>query len=63
MTRVLTFFDTVGRVMRAILGVPDYEKYVAHCHECHPGIRPLTLEQFSAERLEKRYGQPGSRCC
>ena len=63
MTRVLTLVDSIGRVLRAMLGVPDYDRYVEHCREHHPDARPLTRDEFSSDLLERKYGQPGSRCC
>jgi len=49
--------------MRAVLGAPDYERYVAHMRERHPELEPLTPEEFSTERMENRYSKPGARCC
>lgn len=53
----------VARVLRVVIGVPDYDRYLAHVRRCHPGRAPLTREAFLAERLEARYSRPGSRCC
>ena len=53
----------VARVIRQIIGVPDYERYVAHFNEAHPGCEPLTRDAFMRERLEARYNRPGSKCC
>lgn len=61
--RLFMLCGDVGRVLRAILGVPDYERYVEHCRVHHPGTAPLTPEEFSLELLERRYSRPGSRCC
>lgn len=60
MTRIL---GEIGRVLRALLGVPDYARYVEHCRLHHPGNRLLTHEEFLSDRLERKYSQPGSRCC
>ena len=27
----------VARVVRTIIGAPDYERYVENVHTCHPG--------------------------
>ena len=53
----------IARVIRQIIGVPDYERYVAHFRVAHPGWEPVTREAFMRERLEARYDRPGSRCC
>ena len=56
-------FAAVARVIKTIIGVPDYERYVAHQREAHPGCEPLSREAFMRERLEARYNRPGSKCC
>lgn len=53
----------VGAVIRRIIGVPDYDAYVAHVRERHPGVEPMTEREFQRERLSARYSQPGNRCC
>jgi uncharacterized short protein YbdD (DUF466 family) len=50
-------------VLRTMIGVPDYERYVAHVHAHHPGTEPLTEEEFVRQRLADRYSRPGTRCC
>ena len=50
-------------VVRRIIGVPDYDRYVAHVRAHHPGIEPLTEEEFVRQRLADRYSRPGTRCC
>ena len=52
-----------ARVVRAILGVPDYERYLAHVRAHHPDAVPLSREEFVRHRLAERYERPGSRCC
>jgi uncharacterized short protein YbdD (DUF466 family) len=53
----------VVNVVRTIVGAPDYERYRRHVHACHPAATPMTRDQFTRERLARRYDQPGSRCC
>jgi uncharacterized short protein YbdD (DUF466 family) len=53
----------IARGLRAMLGAPDYEKYVAHIRAAHPGDTPMSREDFLCERMESRYNKPGSRCC
>lgn len=50
-------------VVRRIIGVPDYERYVAHVRAHHPGTEPLSEEEFVRQRLADRYSRPGTRCC
>jgi uncharacterized short protein YbdD (DUF466 family) len=51
------------RIVRTIVGAPDYERYQRHVRTCHPAATPMTRDQFTRERLARRYDQPGSRCC
>lgn len=53
----------VAAVVRRVIGVPDYDRYVAHVHHAHPGTAPMTREEFERSRLENRYSTPGQRCC
>lgn len=48
---------------RLIVGVPDYDLYLAHMRRTHPDTPPMTREAFFANRLEARYGRGASRCC
>ncbi|MCU0625749.1 MAG: YbdD/YjiX family protein [Gemmatimonadaceae bacterium] len=53
----------LARLVRTIIGVPDYERYLRHMRARHPGCRIMTRAEFAAARLEARYSRPGSRCC
>jgi uncharacterized short protein YbdD (DUF466 family) len=61
--RLVSAFTGIARGLRAVLGAPDYERYVAHVREEHPECEPLSRTQFVMERMESRYSRPGSRCC
>jgi uncharacterized short protein YbdD (DUF466 family) len=50
-------------VIRTVIGVPDYERYVRHVQAHHPETAPLSKAEFATLRLEARYSRPGSRCC
>jgi uncharacterized short protein YbdD (DUF466 family) len=50
-------------VVRRIIGVPDYERYLAHVTRCHPEMSPLSPDAFARDALARRYDRPGSRCC
>lgn len=60
---ILSVIANIGRVIRMMLGAPDYERYIAHVRNAHPGCTPVTRAQFEQERLSARYMRPGSRCC
>lgn len=53
----------IADVVRRIIGVPDYDRYVAHLEGCHPGERAMTRDEFMRQRLNERYNKPGARCC
>ncbi len=53
----------IARVLRAVLGAPDYERYVKHEKVAHPGREPMSCDQFMKDRMNDRYSRPGSRCC
>jgi len=58
--------DRVSRaadIVRRIIGVPDYDRYVAHVTAHHPDVEPMTCEEFNRQRLADKYSRPGSRCC
>ncbi|MCP8968043.1 YbdD/YjiX family protein [Ectobacillus ponti] len=49
-----------------LVGVPSYEKYVAHMKERYPNEPILCEKQFFAQAQESRYEAKGgkvSRCC
>jgi uncharacterized short protein YbdD (DUF466 family) len=57
------WFRRALRVLRTIIGAPDYERYVAHMGAHHPECGVVTRDEFMQQRLESRYSKPGSRCC
>ena len=48
---------------RLMVGVPDYDAYVAHLRDVHPDVRPLTRDDFLRAAQDRRYGRGTSRCC
>jgi uncharacterized short protein YbdD (DUF466 family) len=56
----------VAQTARLMVGVPDYETYVAHRRENHPVLPIMTYEEFFRERQEARYAVGKGRfrgCC
>ncbi len=53
----------IARILRRVIGAPDYAAYLAHVRTCHPSQRPLDERDFRKRHLELRYNRPGSRCC
>ncbi len=53
-----------ARVVRQVVGAPDYERYLEHHAACHPGAAPLSARQYYAEFVTRRFGGAGpTRCC
>jgi uncharacterized short protein YbdD (DUF466 family) len=48
---------------RQVFGMPDYERYLAHAAERHPGLPVLTRSDFFVQAIERKYGKGGARCC
>jgi uncharacterized short protein YbdD (DUF466 family) len=49
--------------LRLMVGVPEYDTYVAHMRDKHPHLPVMSYQQFFRERQEARYGGKVSRCC
>ena len=47
----------------AVLGVPNYGRYLAHMRSAHPGDRVMSETEFNHTSMSERYNRPGSRCC
>lgn len=64
---ILTAFGKgLVRTARLMVGVPDYDAYVAHRKAMHPGEPVMNFEDFFKERQASRYGANSgkiSRCC
>jgi uncharacterized short protein YbdD (DUF466 family) len=48
---------------RQVFGMPDYERYLTHAAERHPGAPVLTRGDFFVQAIERKYGKGGARCC
>jgi len=50
-----------------MVGVPDYDRYVAHIRATHPETEPMTRSAFFRDATDRRYGGGGRtgvmRCC
>ncbi|CUI04242.1 COG2879, Hypothetical small protein yjiX [Janthinobacterium sp. CG23_2] len=55
----------LGQSMRLMVGLPEYDTYVAHMEATHPDQPMMSYEAFFRERQEARYGGAGKRggCC
>ncbi len=64
--RVRLVCEMVTQTARLMVGVPDYQTYVAHRRNLHPGQPVMTYEAFFRERQEARYAVGKGRfrgCC
>lgn len=49
---------------RLMVGIPDYDAYVAHCTTRHPDTPVMSYEEFFRRSQERRYaGCSGGKCC
>jgi uncharacterized short protein YbdD (DUF466 family) len=55
--------ERAANVIRRIIGVPDYDRYIEHCSAHHPDAKPMTREEFMRHRVTQKYSTPGGRCC
>jgi uncharacterized short protein YbdD (DUF466 family) len=60
---VSLLWKRVKQSARSVIGVPDYNTYLQHCHEHHPDRSPMSYSEFFAERQAARYRGTGGRCC
>jgi uncharacterized short protein YbdD (DUF466 family) len=64
--RIKELCRRLGQAARLMVGVPDYDAYVAHRRATHPGEPVMTYAEFFRERQMRRYGGGGGqvgRCC
>lgn len=61
------WFDLLRRLRQGahlMVGLPDYENYVAHMRTHHPAAAVLAYDAFVHEMQQRRYaGKNSSRCC
>ncbi|MGG4605209.1 YbdD/YjiX family protein [Paenalcaligenes sp. Me131] len=53
----------LGRTLRLMVGVPDYDVYVKHMQTTHPDQEPMDYATFFKERQAARYGGKGRIMC
>jgi uncharacterized short protein YbdD (DUF466 family) len=61
--RLRAFWGFLVQTARLIVGVPDYDRYLAHMRQSHPDTPPMSREAFFVNRVDARYGRGASRCC
>ncbi|TWC64042.1 YbdD/YjiX family protein [Herbaspirillum sp. SJZ099] len=65
LAQLLAWRRQAGRTLNLMVGMPEYDNYVAHMKHAHPDQRAMSYEEFFRERQEARYGGKGrvGRCC
>ena len=58
-----SMFLRAASIARAVLGVPDYGRYLSHMRSAHPGDRIMSETEFRHTRMNDRYNRAGSKCC
>jgi uncharacterized short protein YbdD (DUF466 family) len=48
---------------RAVFGLPDYNAYLAHLAQAHPGVTPPDKAVFFRVRQAARFTGGGFKCC
>ena len=65
-SRLRLICEGVAKTARLMVGVPDYETYVAHRQTTHPDQPVMSYEEFFRERQAARYTFTEGRlrgCC
>jgi uncharacterized short protein YbdD (DUF466 family) len=60
---IASILSRTASFVRAVLGVPDYERYLTHMRTAHPGDRVMSETEFRHTRMHDRYNRAGSKCC
>jgi uncharacterized short protein YbdD (DUF466 family) len=66
MTKFKLVCERVAETARLMIGVPDYNTYVAHRQAAHPDKEIMSYEAFFRERQDARYAVGKGRfrgCC
>lgn len=53
----------IRQACRQIFGIPDYDRYLSHQAENHPGQPVLSRRDFYVQSIDRKYGKSGPRCC
>jgi uncharacterized short protein YbdD (DUF466 family) len=56
--------DEIRNAYHGIFGIPDYDAYLRHMAQRHPGEPPLARGEFARLWIDRKYGgNMRSRCC
>jgi uncharacterized short protein YbdD (DUF466 family) len=54
-TRIKEFGQRTAQMLRLMVGVGDYEGYLAHCRQHHPELQPMTRAEYFRYSQAARY--------
>ncbi|MFO1415973.1 MAG: YbdD/YjiX family protein [Acinetobacter sp.] len=57
--RGLRFYGRTCKSFRLMVGVPDYENYLAHMKQHHPDLTPMDAKTFYRHCIDARYPSAG----
>jgi len=64
MRSAIRLLERAARVVRQVVGAPDYGRYLEHQASHHPGSAPLTEREYYAEFVSRRFGSGRpTGCC
>jgi uncharacterized short protein YbdD (DUF466 family) len=63
MTSITGGVQTLRQSLRLMVGVPEYDTYVAHMRNKHSGQPVMPYQEFFRERQEAKYDGKVGRCC
>ncbi len=58
-----TLLRTLRQAAYLLVGLPDYDAYVAHMRRAHPQRPVMSRAEFFRNRQAARYGEGNGRCC
>ena len=58
--RVATLWRHLQQSFRLMVGVPDYENYLAHMKQHHPDLTPMDAKTFYRHCVDARYPSSGN---
>jgi uncharacterized short protein YbdD (DUF466 family) len=61
--RIRRLVRIAGRTFGQLIGLPDYEAYLAHRRANHPDEPLMSREAFYRNRQEARFSNGQGRCC
>ncbi|MCO8042086.1 YbdD/YjiX family protein [Acinetobacter bohemicus] len=58
-SRIATLWQRLQQSFRLMVGVPDYQTYLAHMQQHHPDLEPMDPKTFYRHCVDSRYPSAG----